>query len=252
MKKLKIAVIALSVAAALLVGTVATLGVMLSKASRGTDDTLEAMDQYRENKRITYMMENQNLSHGQIVFVGDSITDLYKLDDHYTDLPLETYNRGVGGDTTSLVLNRLDVSVTAIAPSVVVLLIGANDVNGYVEDAKLLGNYKKILDEIRTSLPDTKLYCVSIVPQNDMLESYSSLSVTANTARILALNPQIKKLAEDSGAVYVDLFPHLADENNRLRYEYSDDGLHLNETGLRVWTEVMLPLLRKDCSEIIE
>ncbi len=248
MKKLKIAVIALSVAVALLVGAVATMGCMLGQDG----DEMSEFDKYRENKRITYMMENRYLSSGQIVFVGDSITDLYKLDDHYTDLPLETYNRGVGGDNTTHLLKRLDVSITEIAPSVVVLLIGANDVNGFVEDEVILENYTEIVTRIRTALPDTKLYCVSMIPQNDDLESYSHLSAADNTARILELNPQIRRIAEERGAVYVDLFPHLADGNNSLNKEYSDDGLHLNEAGLSVWTEIMLPLLGEDCAEIIE
>ena len=61
------------------------------------------------------------------MFVGDSITDLYVLDDHYADLPQAVYNRGIGGDTTAGVLARLQVSVLDLQPDVVVLMIGTND-----------------------------------------------------------------------------------------------------------------------------
>ena len=40
---------------------------------------------YYNQKCEAYRMENAYLSKGQIVFIGDSITDLYHLDDYYAD-----------------------------------------------------------------------------------------------------------------------------------------------------------------------
>ena len=50
---------------------------------------------YYNNKVMSFGVQNANLSKGQIVFVGDSITDLYPLDDYYADLDLACYNRGI-------------------------------------------------------------------------------------------------------------------------------------------------------------
>lgn len=209
-------------------------------------DTRNDFRKYYDNKVQSYGVQNSNLSKGQIVFVGDSITDLYILDDHYKGLDRACYNRGIGGDTTAGVLKRLQVSVFDLKPSAVVLMIGTNDINGKVPEAEILERYSRIVASIRETLPETKLYCISLIPQNKQLEEYTDIDVDSTTAAILQINPKICRIAEDAGGVYVDLFPLLADEEHFLLPEYSDDGIHLNETGLAVWTAQMLPLLKEN------
>ena len=204
---------------------------------------------YYNNKCQSYAVQNVNLAKGQIVFIGDSITDLYILDQHYADLPLATYNRGIGGDTTQGVLNRLQVSAFDIAPSVIVLMIGTNDINGNCEKAGIFERYEKIIDEIYKNLPDVTLFCMSVIPQNEVLETYSAIKVENTTKIIFEVNAHIKALAQEKGATYLDVFSLLADENDRLIKEYSDDGLHLNEKGLAVWTKLLKPYLLAECNK---
>ena len=223
---------------------VATIVLLVSAGQE--KDTRNDFQKYYDNKVLSYAIQNTNLAKGQVVFLGDSITDLYILDDHYADLPFACYNRGIGGDTTAGVLKRLQVSVFDLAPRAVVLLIGTNDVNGNIPPEEILSRYRQIVTAITTQLPDTKLYCISILPQNKQLEEYTQIQVDHTTQIIQALNPQIRQIAQEAGAVYVDLFVLLADENNYLLPAYSDDGIHLNETGLRQWTAQMLPLLTEE------
>ena len=220
---------------------VATIVLLVSAGQE--KDTRNDFQKYYDNKVLSYAIQNTNLAKGQVVFLGDSITDLYILDDHYADLPFACYNRGIGGDTPAGVLKRLQVSVFDLAPRAVVLLIGTNDVNGNIPPEEILSRYRQIVTAITTQLPDTKLYCISILPQNKQLEEYTQIQVDRTTQIIQALNPQIRQIAQEAGAMYVDLFVLLADENNYLLPAYSDDGIHLNETGLRQWTAQMLPLL---------
>ena len=231
--------IAVILVIALLVAAVIILSVKLAAHQDNRND----FQKYYDNKVFSYALQNTNLSKGQIVFIGDSITDLYVLDDHYADLELACYNRGIGGDTTAGVLKRLQVSVFDLEPSAVVLMIGTNDVNGNLPQKEIMDRYWNIVTTIRTKLPDTKLYCVSIIPQNKQLEEYAQIDVDHTTQVILWLNSQIRQIAESAGAAYIDLFPLLADADNFLLPEYSDDGIHLNEAGLAVWTAQMLPLL---------
>ena len=229
---------ALAVAVVLLLAAVVILSVFLTK-----EEGREDLQLYYDMKCESYATQNVNLAKGQIVFIGDSITDLYILDEHYADLPLATYNRGISGDTTQGVLNRLDVSVLDIEPACVVLMIGTNDINGNVSEDVILANYGKILDTIYAALPEVDVYCMSIIPQNMQLAEYSTVDVSDTTRRILTINPKIRELAEQKGATYLDLFTRLADENNHLIRTYSDDGLHLNKAGLSVWTELLKPSL---------
>lgn len=223
---------------------VTVLSILLLKNDK--KEELSDMEKYYNAKCESYKTQNFNLSKGQIVFVGDSITDLCPLDDYYSDLPLATYNRGIGGDRTEGVLRRLDCSIFDIEPSCVVLLIGTNDINFGVENEKTIENYEKIINTIKEKLPNTKLYCVSIIPQGRLIEGTIPTTLAENTETIMKINSQIKSLCEkEQKACYVDIFSSLADENNILIDTYTDDGLHLNANGFALWSEIMLPLLKE-------
>ena len=239
MRKSRIVIWVLAVVAVVLLAAVIVLTCLLVQKKSQKEANL-----YYDSKCQSYAVQNQNLAKGQIVFIGDSITDLYVLDDHYADLPLAVYNRGIGGDTTDGVLGRLQVSVFDLAPSKVVLMIGTNDVNGGVDNDVILQRYERIIDSIFAALPEVELYCMSVIPQNKQLETYSSVRVEKTTQVIRQLNPQIQALAEEKGATYLDLFSLLADENHHLIEAYSDDGLHLNVAGLEVWTGLLKPYLQ--------
>ena len=239
MRKSRIVIWVLAVVAVVLLAAVIVLTCLLVQKKSQKEANL-----YYDSKCQSYAVQNQNLAKGQIVFIGDSITDLYVLDDHYADLPLAVYNRGIGGDTTDGVLGRLQVSVFDLAPSKVVLMIGTNDVNGGVDNDVILQRYERIIDSIFAALPEVELYCMSIIPQNKQLETYSSVRVEKTTQVIRQLNLQIQALAEEKGATYLDLFSLLADENHHLIEAYSDDGLHLNVAGLEVWTGLLKPYLQ--------
>jgi hypothetical protein len=64
----------------------------------------------------------------RVVFFGDSITDIWKLDESF---PGRHYiNRGIGGQTTPQMLVRFRQDVIDLHPAVVVILAGTNDIAG--------------------------------------------------------------------------------------------------------------------------
>lgn len=195
-----------------------------------------------EKKCSAYALENGHLSKGQIVFIGDSITDYYKLDDYYADLPLATYNRGISGDMSGKLLSRLEVSLFALEPTKISLLIGINDVTHGVSDQALLKNYEAILDQIKQRLPEAEVFCMSILPVNAACVAYK-IDYEDATQRIPALNAQIQSFAEARGYEFVNLYPLFADESHYLIESYSTDGLHLSPEGYAVWTNALKPKL---------
>jgi len=226
----------------LLAVAVGILGFFLGKKIK--EDKNENKKHYEE-KCAAYALENFHYSKGQIVFIGDSITELFPLDDYFAELDLATYNRGIAGDTTGGVLNRLQVSLFDIKPSKIVLLIGENDVNGRVEKSKILENYQAILNEISTKLPDAQVYCMSMVPPNLTLETYTEIDVEKTITTMMELNPQIENMVNSiPNMTYIDLFSLFADENNMLIEKYSDDGIHLNAAAFEVWANVIKPYLQ--------
>ena len=88
-----------------------------------------------------------------MVFVGDSITDFCDLDKFYPGL--DAVNRGIAGDVTYGVLRRMEESVYALAPELVVLLIGINDIARAHLPETTLENIREIISAIRVNCPDT-------------------------------------------------------------------------------------------------
>ena len=223
----------------------ALIALLIVVMSVNSKKELNDFEQYYQNKSISYTMQNMNASEGQIVFVGDSLTDGYKLDKHYADLDLAVYNRGIGGDTTFGVLGRMNVSIYDIKPSKVVLLIGANDVNGGVEPNTIIDNLVKIVSEIKENLPETEIYFVSMIPQNNDIEMYGDFSAEIHVEKIMKINAEMEEvLRGKENVTYIDLFSLLKDENNLLIKEYSTDGLHLTEDGYEIWTNALKDYLR--------
>src|SRR5580704_6898116 len=62
------------------------------------------------------------------VFFGDSITDIWHLDEYFPGKPY--VNRGIGGQTTPQMLVRFRQDVINLQPKVVIILAGTNDIAG--------------------------------------------------------------------------------------------------------------------------
>ena len=237
MKKLGVKDIIYISSTVLLVGALVTTSILLS-----VKRNVEVSEDYYDKKVAQFTMENGNFSKGQIVFIGDSITDLYHLDDYYQDLPLRTYNRGIGGDVTGMLLKRIQVSLYDLEPTKVVLMIGINDINGGVSTDTILANYDNILKGIKTKLPAAEVYTMSILPINSDLLAFVDLN--KSTERILAINEEIKTMATNYSYQYMDLFSLVKDDDNHLKKEYSLDGIHLSEQGFVTWTNLIKPELK--------
>jgi len=189
-----------------------------------------AVQQYYQNKVATYEQENKLYEDYEVdvAFLGDSLTDGYDLAQYYPQF--KTVNRGIGGDTTFGLEQRLQVSAYDLKPKVVVMLIGANNFKTMFE------NYENIVKGLKTNLPDTKLVLLSLTSM--------SMNWGRNNELACFNNVKIKIIAEKYGCEYVDLFTPLFDfEANELRAEYTVDGGHFTAQGYEVLTQTITPVL---------
>ena len=86
----------------------------------------------------------------RVVFFGDSITDLWKLDEYFPGKPY--INRGISGQTTPQLLIRFRPDVIELHPKVVVILAGTNDIAGNTGPMRLEdieANYASIAELAR-------------------------------------------------------------------------------------------------------
>jgi lysophospholipase L1-like esterase len=56
-----------------------------------------------------------------------------------------------------------------------------------------------------------------------------------SNTQILRINQKLKAIAQQENVTYLDLFPHFADHQARLRQDLSTDGIHLNPRGYATW-----------------
>lgn len=160
-----------------------------------------------------------------IDFIGDSITDLYNVEDYFPEYKVA--NRGIGGDTTDMLLTRLEISAYKLNPKVISLLIGTNNLD------TCMNNYEVILNNFKTHLPNTKVAVLSILPRRgkDLCE------------KIVKNNAQIKNLTNKYEYTYVDLYESFTeDEELQVDESLFDDGLHPNKKGYQVMSDALKPI----------
>src|SRR5664279_3741154 len=83
------------------------------------------------NQLGRYRLANEELKKrppeaGRVVFMGDSITDFWRLEEYFPGKPY--VNRGIGGQTTPQMLVRMYPDVIELKPAAMVVLAGTNDV----------------------------------------------------------------------------------------------------------------------------
>ena len=172
-------------------------------------------------------------SKSDVVFLGDSITDCCEWQELFRGISIK--NRGISGDTTNGILNRLD-EVVQSNPKKVFIMIGINDINQGRNVPDIFQNYRIILKKIKEETPITKVFVQSLLPVNNQLfPNYQT------NHKVIQLNTKIKVLAQEWSFQYIDLFPAFLDndKDNGLNPHYTTDGLHLNGQGYLVWKEMI-------------
>jgi lysophospholipase L1-like esterase len=194
------------------------------------DEWEQLVEEYRTNKKAIYEEENEIYADYEVdvAFIGDSLTDGYDVKRFYSDYLVS--NRGIAGDTTFDLENRLEVSLYDLKPKIVVMLIGANNFK------TMFDNYEEILVGYKTNLPNTRVILLSLTPMS--MEWGKNNNIAKNN------NIIIKSLAEKYSFEYVDLYNALLNEETGEIYEeYTIDGGHLTEAGYVVLTNEITSVL---------
>ena len=193
-------------------------------------------------KQATFVSQNKKCEVGHVVFVGDSITDGCDLSLYYPEL--DAYNRGISGDTTGGVLQRMGISIYDLEPSLIVLLIGTNDYERSFKHSNeyILSNYRKILQQIKEHCPNTRVIAQSVYPIADV--SFHD-HYRYGHGHIKELNQGISSLCEEFGYAYADVYSLLEDEDECMDMRYSKDGLHPNDLGYQVISAYLTPIINE-------
>ena len=206
---------------------------------------MEKQDKIERFKRL-----NQFVKPGQILFAGFSLMEQFPIYEFLQDfnLPLTIYNRGVGGYTTTELMENMEPCIYALKPAHIFINIGTNDMNEVDYTCEgLIENYRRILEGIRKNLPDTKLYLLSYYPVNPSAAKNDPvmqevLKIRTN-ARISEANKAVAALAEELRSTYLDVNAGITDENGNLKEEYTIEGMHMYANGYKPVFDTLRPVL---------
>ena len=173
----------------------------------------------------------------RVVFMGDSITEVWKIEGPDGSFPGKPYiNRGISGQTTPQMLVRFRQDVIALQPKVVVILAGINDIAGNTGPMTLEQSEDNLasMAELAAAHHIRVVLC-SVLPAFDF--PWRPGMVPA--PKVLALNAWIKAYAAEKGHVYVDYHAAMKDSRDGLPAALSHDGVHPLLAGYAV----MAPLV---------
>ncbi|HEY0667104.1 MAG TPA: GDSL-type esterase/lipase family protein [Sphingobacteriaceae bacterium] len=173
-------------------------------------------------------------SRRDIIFLGNSITAYGNWEELLGTRHAK--NRGIPGDNTFGVLERLDEVIEG-KPSKVFILLGINDVGRGFPDSMIIKNYQRIIRRIKLGSPRTKIFIHTLLPVNNTFKP--ALAHFNKDEHILAVNNGIKMLAVSENITMIDLYTPFLDKDNRLDKDYAFDGLHLNGKGYLKWAELL-------------
>ncbi len=189
-----------------------------------------------------YASENQSLTPTakSVVFMGDSITEFWKVNDpnFFTENPF--IDRGISGQTTPQMLLRFRQDVTNLKPETVVILAGINDIaenTGPITIDQIMENIISMVELAKAN--KIQVILCSVLPANNF---YWNPKLKP-AEKVIELNFLLKNFADTSKIPYVDYYNAMVDNEKGLQKKYGEDGVHPNLEGYKVMEALLLKSL---------
>ena len=182
-----------------------------------------------------------------LLFLGDSITDFWPGRGKQSWQKLARYNPadfGISADRTEHVLWRItNGELDGIAPKVVVIMIGTNNIGHFQEEQPewAAEGVRKIVETVHARLPQTEVLLLAVFPRGGKDSSARQ--------KVDAINRIICKLDDGKKTRYLDMSDRFLDADGEILKDIMPDSLHPNAQGYDIWYDAMQPLLDKMMNE---
>lgn len=178
------------------------------------------------NKSRLSVFSELPIDSNAIVFIGNSITEGFPLNEMFPDLPVK--NRGIATNRSWHILQRID-SILKYKPRKIFLEMGINDLGDIPITAdSVLANYKRVINKVKAQSPNSILIVQSCMP--------TSMIYKDRNHHVIELNKKLYSYCQEQKLQYIDLFTPLA-KGGQLDSSFTLDGLHINGKGYQVWKQ---------------
>lgn len=202
----------------------------------------ELMHREQQDKLERFRILNQNVKKGEILFTGSSLMEQFPVNELLMTNGMDqvVYNRGIGGFTTTDMLQHMEEMIFGTEPSRIFINIGTNDIGSpdYQLEA-LLERYEEIIVRIQERLPEAEINMMAYYPVNETDkipegEWGKTAFVTRTNENLNIANAAIENLAAKKGCRFINVNEGLADERGKLKKEYTIEGIHMYANGYQV------------------
>jgi uncharacterized sulfatase len=189
----------------------------------------------REIQAIEQRDRERLLPQNGIVFTGSSSIRRWDLAKSFPDLPV--INHGFGGSQIADCDHFAQRLVLRQKPRVVVFYAGDNDIASGKSAEQVEMDFRAFAGAVHKALPKTKVVFIAVKPTP---ARWALFDVQTRANGLVALYCHSNEWLD-----YVDAVrPMLGDDGKPRPELFVKDGLHLNDAGYKLWTEVLTPHLK--------
>ena len=222
-------------------------------------------DNYDWFSRHESRVELAKKTNPQIVFIGDSITHGWEMNDqrgnamgvfNYWFGKYATLNLGFGWDRIQNVLWRLEHGeMDGTNPKVVVIHIGTNNTApGYKYNAapnppgEVADGILAVCRKVRDLAPNARIVLMKVFPRGKTPED-------PYRGKVAAVNAELdRRLADflDDKLTVLDMYDKFVDKEGNISLDLTIDYLHPTAKGYDLWAETLAPIVEAECGTVVE
>ena len=205
---------------------------------------MAAQEKYEYNEfyyQRSTLFEMLPVDSDDIVFLGDSQTNGCEWHEMLGNPNVK--NRGISSDVIQGFADRVQPIIDG-RPAKLFILGGVNDISHDLTPDSIATAMRNLIVKVRRGTPATKVYLQSLLPIDNSFRRYKAM--TGKESVIVETNKLLKRVAEETGATWIDLYSRMVDPaTGNMRKGMTNDGLHLLGAGYAVWRDAVLPYVEE-------
>ena len=195
---------------------------------------------------INYNFLEAKPKNKKIVFMGNSITQMWSDNSFFFKSNPSFINKGISGQTTPQMLMRFDDDVIKEHANTVIILAGINDIaqnTGPIQIKDIANNIFRMAEMAQKN--NINVFICSVLPANRILWNKS----IKPTYKVIKLNMLLKEFCKNKNIEYVDYYSEMVDWSGGLKsplYTSKWDLVHPNKKGYEKMEEILIKKIKKE------